>query len=44
MAMTWPKKRKNVPINVGGQFATLGANVVAMKYSSFDEIHIVRSK
>jgi hypothetical protein len=33
MDMTWPKKRRKVPINVGGQFATLGANVVAMKYS-----------
>jgi len=38
-----PRGKKN-PINLGGQFATLKANVVTIKYRCFDEIHIVKSK
>jgi len=38
------KKKRGIPRNLGGQFATLGANVVAIKYCCFVEIHIVGSK
>jgi hypothetical protein len=44
MALTWAQGKKKIPINLIGQFATLGANVVAIKYCCFDEIHIVGSK
>ncbi len=32
MALTLPQGRKAIPINLGGQFASLGANVAAIKY------------
>jgi len=32
MALTLPQGRKGIPINLGGQFASLGANVAAIKY------------
>jgi hypothetical protein len=35
---------KKIPINLGGQFATLKANVATIKYCCFDEIYIVKSK
>jgi hypothetical protein len=38
------RQKKDIPINLGGKFATLGVNVVAIKYYCFDEIHIVASK
>jgi hypothetical protein len=38
MALTWPQSREK------GQFANLGANIDAIKYYCFDEIHIVGSK
>ncbi len=41
MALTWPQGKKQLPTNLGGQFATLTANVAAIKYSYFDEIHMV---
>jgi hypothetical protein len=47
MALTWPqgKNEKRIPINLGGQFATIPkANVDAIKYCCFDEIHIIKSK
>jgi len=28
MTLNWPKADKKIPSNLGGQFATLGANVV----------------
>jgi len=34
---------KMIPINLGGQFANLGANVTTTKYYCFDEIHIIGS-
>jgi hypothetical protein len=36
--------QKRIRINFGGQFATLEANVVAIKYCSFDEMHIEGSQ
>jgi hypothetical protein len=30
MGLTWPQGRKRIPINLGGQFATLEANVAAI--------------
>jgi hypothetical protein len=36
--------RKRILIKFGGQFATLRANVAAIKYCCFDEIHTVGSK
>jgi hypothetical protein len=44
MALTWPQGKKRTPINLKGQYATLGANVVTKKYCHFDEIHNVGSK
>jgi hypothetical protein len=44
MALTWPQGKKRIPINLKGQYATLGANVAATKYGHFDEIHNVGSK
>jgi hypothetical protein len=41
MALTWPQGKKKKPTNFGGQFATLSVNVAAIKYSCFDEIHMV---
>jgi hypothetical protein len=38
------RQKKKIPINLGGQFATLGLNVVAIKYCHFDEIYTLRSK
>jgi hypothetical protein len=35
------QSRKMIPINFGGQFATLWANVAIIKYCCFDEIHNV---
>jgi lipoprotein signal peptidase len=35
-----PKKIK-LPIDLGGQFATLGVNVVTIKYYCLDKIHII---
>ncbi len=32
MALTLPHGRKRIPINLGGQFASFGANVAAIKY------------
>jgi hypothetical protein len=29
MALNWPKADKKIPSNLGGQFATFGANVLA---------------
>jgi hypothetical protein len=36
--------RKRIVINLGGQFATLGGNVITIKYCCFDEIHTVQIK
>jgi hypothetical protein len=44
MALTWPQGRKRIPINLGAQFATLGANVAAIKHCCFGEIHTIGSK
>jgi hypothetical protein len=43
MGLTWPQdnNKKQEPINLGGWFATFGANVATLKYYCFDEIHIV---
>jgi len=30
MVLTWPQGTKKIPINLGGQFAFVGANVVAI--------------
>jgi hypothetical protein len=35
------QSRKMIPMNFGGQFATLWANVAMIKYYCFDEIHNV---
>jgi hypothetical protein len=43
MALTWPQGIKRIPINLGGQFATFGANVVTIKYCCFETIHSVGS-
>jgi hypothetical protein len=32
MALTLPKGSKGIPINLGGQFASLAANVAAIKF------------
>jgi hypothetical protein len=32
MALTLPQGREGIPINLGGQFASLGVNVAAIKY------------
>jgi hypothetical protein len=39
MVLTWPQGTKKIPINLGGQIASLGANVVAIKYCCFNEIY-----
>jgi hypothetical protein len=44
MTLTCPQGRKMIPINLEGQFLTLGANVAPIIYLFIDEIHIVRSK
>jgi hypothetical protein len=44
MALTWPQGKKGIPINLGGQFATFGVNVDAIKFCCVDEIHIIGSK
>ncbi len=44
MALTWPQGIKRIPINLRGQFATFGSNVVKIKYYCFNEIHIIKSK
>jgi len=44
MALTWPQGKKRIPINLRGQFATIGNNVVIIKYYYFNEIHIIKSK
>jgi hypothetical protein len=43
LTLSQGKKKKKKPSNLGGQFATLGTNVAAIKNSCFDEIYIVRS-
>jgi hypothetical protein len=42
--MTWSKAKKKIPLNLGGEFATLGAYVATIKYYCFDEIHIIGPK
>ncbi len=32
IALTWPQGWKRIPINLGGQFVNLGANVTMIKY------------
>jgi hypothetical protein len=45
MTLNCPLKAgKRIPINLTGHFATLGANVVAINFCCFDEIHYVKSK
>ncbi len=44
MALTWPQGRKRTPFNLKGHFATIGTNVVIIKYYCFNEIHIIKSK
>jgi hypothetical protein len=43
MALTWPQGIKKIPITLEGHFATLGADVLVIKYC-FDEIHTIGSK
>jgi hypothetical protein len=38
------RQKKKKPINLGGQFAILGANVATIIYCCFDEIHNVKLK
>jgi hypothetical protein len=42
MAWTWHKCIKRILINMGGQFATIGVNVAAIKYCCFYKIHTRR--
>jgi hypothetical protein len=37
-------RQKKIPINLGGQFVTLGVNVVTIKYYCFDKIQVLGLK
>jgi hypothetical protein len=41
MALNWPQDKRMILINLGGQFATLGTNVITIKYYYFDKIHTI---
>jgi hypothetical protein len=44
MVLALCQGRKKDTYQLGGQFATLRLNVVAIKYCHFDEIYTLRSK